>query len=225
MWHQRVYDLLDVPVGVDPVAHRQVAAFERRAQLVVPPAVREWLVGDWRDWTTGQHVDYPPTAETVGLLSPRGPGRRFLLVDRDSQDCCAFITPVDEGDDPPVYRIAPDDAEGTTRSVFARSFRAYALTMVWDLQLFIADGGESVGRRTLPPTALAWLNTRLTRIPSTYGWSGNSTCDTVHRFTGPAKVWIQITADEISYGLVKTSDRALETEILAALAASPVDQY
>jgi hypothetical protein len=216
MWNVDAYSLLDVPIEVDAVAEARVAAFELRWGFTVPAAVREWIVGDWRDWTGGQFADCPPRDDRLELLSPAGPGSRFLVVDRDSQNCCAFVVSVDEHDDPPVFLVDPDDTTGASRSVYAERFTAFTQVMVWDGKLF-KEIGEFEDSRALPPGALPWLLAQLEPLPTTLGWAGNQGCDAVHRFDGPAAVLLAVEAGTILHSYVVCDDPHLRAEVTAAL--------
>lgn len=218
MWNSAAYGLLDVPVEVDPVAEAHVAAFELRWGFAMPAAVREWVVGDWRDWVAGARSHYPPAYDLLELLDWSGPGARHLVVDRDSQNCCAFTVHVDEGDDPPVYLVAPDDTTGGSRRVYAERYTTFTRIMAWDQVLF-ERGGKYADARPLPPAALPWLVARFEPLPPTFGWAGNQGCDTVRRFEGPAMVMVAVEAGTILYSVVVSDDPGLLAEISTRLRA------
>ncbi|BBH70660.1 hypothetical protein ACTI_73450 [Actinoplanes sp. OR16] len=213
MWHDAVYRLLDVTSAIDAEAGQEVQALEWRWRVSVPAAVREWVVGDWRYWKAGKHIDYAPNTATLRQLAPTGREARFLVIDEDGQGCCAFVVAVDEGDDPPVYLIGPDDTAAESRSLHARSFTEYALATVWDSKQHEDGGGRWAFSRALPPGALPWLGERLQRLPRTFGWAGNRPCEVVHRFTGRADVLLAVSGDEIHHSHVNGADRAFVEQI------------
>jgi hypothetical protein len=53
-------------------------------------------------------------------------------LETDSQHCCRWVTPLDDGDDPVVYLVDPDDFTGETGTPHALSFTAYTEADVWD---------------------------------------------------------------------------------------------
>ncbi|MEU7826281.1 hypothetical protein [Catellatospora sp. NPDC049133] len=216
MWNAHAYDLLDVPVQVDPIAEAQAAAFESRWGFAMPAAVREWVVGDWRDWARGPSVDLPPMYHQLEMLSEEEPGSRLMVVDRDSQGCCAFVVSVDDHDDPPVLVLERDDTTGESRSTYTHQFTAFTHAMAWDLKLWRANF-ESRHYLPLPANALSWLQARLEPRPTTYHWAGNQWCDAVHRFGGPAAVMVAVEADRIQYSLVVCDDVRLRDEIHSVL--------
>ena len=190
-WNGAAFGVLGGPGEPDEGAG--LAAVERWLGGPLPAAVREWFVlgGDRRLAAVSANL-----VTRAGDLNGRTAGRfldhGYLLLETDGQHCCRWVVPVTTGaTDPPVYLVDPDDDACTTRSRYAASFADYTYTAAWDAALWRGELSADFDH-PLPPDALGLLGRRLTTLPATHGWAMNQSCDTVHRFDGPAKVAVAV---------------------------------
>jgi hypothetical protein len=211
---------------VPNAAEENVAAFERWVGAGLPAAVREWFVTDGPGRIAAGQDNVLTGHDELVRLGPTGPGGRYLPLERDSQDCCAWVVPLDEGDDPPVYLVDPDadtdDAIDATRTRYVDRFTAYTRVKAWDVALFAAareSGGDFEFDTALPAGALGRLSERLVALPTTYGWAGNQTCDAMYRFDGAARIAVAVQGDVALWSVVASGDPALRTELRTLLTA------
>ncbi|SCG66854.1 hypothetical protein [Micromonospora inositola] len=220
MWNAEAYALLDGEVTVDPSAAARLDAWQRRWDVTLPAAVREWFAvgGPGRIMQDNDLAG----VDWLALLDDTGPGARLLHLEDDSQGCCTWVVPLDAGDDPPVLLLAPDDATGESGRVYAERFTVYTLARAWETRLFEALDRSGDGfdlDHPLPSGALDRLAGRLTALPVTHGWAGNQGCDALYRFDGPAMVGLAVAGDVVLWSAVASDDRALRDELRALVGA------
>lgn len=93
-----------------------------------------------------------------------------MLLETDSQRSCRWVVAAcGTDDDPPVYLIDPDDEVCLTRTRYADRFSDYTYAHSWDAQLWRGDLITDFDH-PFALDALGTLTSRLTALPTTYGW-------------------------------------------------------
>ncbi|GHJ49121.1 hypothetical protein Cs7R123_64630 [Catellatospora sp. TT07R-123] len=217
-WNRAAFDALGGGVTTGDPA--RLAALRERLDVELPAAVREWLTSDGPDLLYDPRGNRLATASTVTRLDDTPPGSDYVWLETDCQDCCDWFVRVDEGDDPPVYLLDPEDGTGESRLEYAARFSDYALVRVWEKRMFDAEVDFLLHRR-IPPGAVEVLRERLTELPVTYGWAGNQGCEQVLRFDGPAMVGLALIGDTAVWSVVISDDPALRAELSTLLYGNP----
>jgi len=183
-WNEAAFRILDMSSGGRDGAEL-LAEAERRMSRLLPAAIREWFSSgaDRRLAELSDNRIADPSSFTGEFLMAG-----LLLLETDSQYCCQLVATLDEGDNPPVYVVDPDDFAGTTRSRYADNFTTYTEAVVWDALLRGVDDAMWSFDHEVEPDAVEGLAALLRQGATTYGWAHNQGCDAVYRFDGKARV-------------------------------------
>jgi len=202
-------------------ASAELIALQDRIGGPLPAAVQEWyrFGGDQRlalvscNQTT-RTQDF--TDEAVARFLAHG----YLLLETDSQNCCRWVVAASSTNtNPPVYLIDPDDDTCATRSRYADTFCDYAFSTVWDAVMWSGEMSAEFDH-PLPSGDLDSLRSRLTVLPTTYGWAMNQGCDTVYRFDGTAKVAVAVTDDVALWSAIDAPSAAMRDALAEVIGAT-----
>ena len=198
-----------------------VDELERRIGRRLPAAVREWF-GLGADRRLAELTDNRITdlASLPGEFLTAG----LLLLETDSQYCCQLVTTLDEGDNPPVYVVDPDDFAGETRSRYAETFTTYTEAVVWDALLRGVDEAVWSFDHEIRPGAIENLANILTPGPTTFDWAHNQGCDAVYRFHGEARVAVASAGGTALWTVTSAPDPTLRTVIAEMLGIPASDR-
>jgi hypothetical protein len=119
-----------------------------------------------------------------------------------------------------VYLTDSDDDTCASRSRYAGTFSDYAFTAAWDAALWTAEVSADFNH-PLPAGALDALKTRLTALPTTYGWAMNQSCDAVYRFEGSAKVAVAVTGGTALWSAIAVPSSATRSVYATLVGATP----
>ncbi len=126
-YHQRTFDLLNMPAEIDPNAVTQLKALEARLATKLPSAFIEWYsITDAYQHLRGND-DFVVPIEKLGM-DKLAPENMLFLID-ENQSCAAWAMLKDGSDNPPVY-VADDDYERW--EMCAQTFSDFVLARVWD---------------------------------------------------------------------------------------------
>jgi hypothetical protein len=212
--------MLDMGSGTQEGAEL-LAEAERRMGRRLPAAVRDWFssAGDRRLAELSDNQIADPASFTGDFLKAG-----LLLLETDSQYCCQMVAPLDDGDNPPVYVVDPDDFGGTTRSRYAENFTTYTEAVVWDAILRGVDDAVWSFDHEVPPDAVKDLAALLSQGPTTYGWAHNQGCDAVYRFDGEARVSLALADGTAVWTVTSAPDPELRTVIADTLCIPASDR-
>lgn len=188
-FHRAAVELLGY---TPPVSDASIALLERQEQrhgFVFPASVREWYALEgaadllYRYSNEDPAVPLDQLGEELGeaelLTGDRLGSQLVVVVQEENQSVCQWGFLLDGSDDPAVYVETEVGAGPATHwDLHSAHFSTFVYTHVWDWSSPCWDDGAchlEAQDQPLSPADLAYLQSRFTEAPRTYGWPAATT--------------------------------------------------